>query len=74
MIYLITDQKGSMVTDFAGQTCDRFNIKQIFAGMDPNKTGSLSQTTTGLIENHIRLTKATALKIEGRCQKTGHIH
>eukprot|EP00959_Pyramimonas_sp_CCMP1952_P416762 8731429-Pyramimonas_sp.AAC.1 len=55
----VSDQEGSLTSDLAGAALGRYSIQRDFAGTGPNQG---QHATTGLVESHIRMTKAIALK------------
>ena len=65
MQFLVSDQEGAITSEMMGSACDRYSIRRILGG------STEKHTTTGLVESHIRLLKATALKLKADCDREG---
>lgn len=63
-----SDQEGSLTSDLAGTTMDRYTIMRDFAGTHPNRE---QKTITGLVEPHVRMTKSIVIKNAVMAAKEG---
>ena len=65
MQFLVSDQEGAITSEMIGSACDRYSIVRLLGGSTDK------HTVTGLVESHMRLIKASALKLKADCEREG---